>query len=74
MYPLFKDEITEPSVSDVLSYYLLIKFVEPKLDVDGLGNQYFDDIDHKNFLSKCLKPDAEGSLGLCHIPLSITYF
>ncbi|KAL6934338.1 hypothetical protein ACO0OL_002880 [Hanseniaspora opuntiae] len=72
--PLFKDEVTEPSVSDILSYYLLIKFVEPELDLDGLGNQYFDDIDHKNVLSKCLKPDAEGSLGLCHIPLSITYF
>lgn len=72
--PLFKDEVTEPSVPDVLSYYLLIKFIEPELDFDNLENQYFEDIDHKSVTSKCLKSDTEGRLGLCQIPLSITYF
>lgn len=72
--PLFKDEVTEPSVPEVLNYYLSIKFIEPELDFDDLGNQYFVDFDHKNALSKCLKPDAEGTLGLCHVPISFTYF
>ncbi|SGZ41488.1 uncharacterized protein HGUI_03689 [Hanseniaspora guilliermondii] len=72
--PLFKDEVTEPSVPDILKYYLLIKFVEPELNSNPPEDQYFDNIDHKNILSKGLKPDADGTLGLCQIPLSITYF
>ena len=72
--PLYEDEITEPGVPNVLNYYLLIKFIEPELEQNDSGNQYFDIHEQKNMLSQTLKSDIEGNLGLCQIPLSVKYF
>lgn len=72
--PLYEDEITEPAVPNALNYYLLIKFIEPELEQNDSGNQYFDIYEQKNMLSQTLKSEIEGNLGLCQIPLSVKYF
>ena len=72
--PLYEDEIIEPSVPNLLSYYLLVKFVEPEIEHNDSGNQYFDVREQKNLISQTLKSDMEGNLGLCQIPLKVAYY